>query len=285
MKVRAPKFAFEEVFPHWAPNREFAQANNAVSITPCTLEPFMIKAFRRARERLDPARDAQLIREVDWFIGQEAQHFRAHNRFNRCFKTDAYPAIAGIEQAMADDLEDYLANRPLEFCLAYAEGFEAMGAVYYKLWFEELGRFREGAKEEAIALFDWHYAEEFEHREVAFKLYKAIAARGSLWRRAYYGYVYRIKGVLTASAHIGKYTKLARDHLMERDRAGMTEEEQEASRRREKAFLTFLGKRMARGLIGVLSPFYDPANKRPPRGLDEVLAQFEPGARYGPARA
>jgi predicted metal-dependent hydrolase len=194
MKVRHPKIDFEGVFPHWAPHLEFAHFNNASSITPCTLEPFMIKTFNEAKKRLDPVKDAELIREVDWFNAQEAQHYRMHARFNKCFQTDRYPKMLGIEQAMKRDLDDLLENRSLEFCLAYSEGFESMGAVWYKMWFEDFGAYREGAKPEAIGLFDWHYAEEFEHREVAFKLYMAVAARGSLWRRIYSGYFYRIWG-------------------------------------------------------------------------------------------
>ena len=182
---------------------------------------------------------------------------------------------------MKADLDDYFENRSLEFCLAYSEGFEAMGAVWYRIWFEEFDSYREGAKPEAIALFDWHYAEEFEHREVAFKLYKAVAARGSLWRRIYYGYFYRIWGSAFAGKHIAKYTGLARDHLLAVDRGRLSAEERAASQAREQEFGTLMGTRIKQGMRGIWSPFYNPARKRPPRGLDRVLAQFEPGGRFG----
>ncbi|WP_174274601.1 metal-dependent hydrolase [Sphingomonas bacterium] len=283
MKVRYPKIDFESVFPHWAPHLEFAHFNNASSITPCTLEPFMITVFNEAKKRLDPTKDAQLIREVDWFNAQEAQHYRAHARFNKCFETDRYPEMLGIEKAMKRDLDDFLANRSLEFCLAYSEGFESMGAVWYRMWFEDFGPYREGAKPEAIALFDWHYAEEFEHREVAFKLYMAVAARGGLWRRIFYGYFYRIWGARFAARHIASHTGRAREHLLAVDRAEMTPEEREASILRERTFGMFMGERMKKGMKGILSPFYDPAKKPPPKGLDAVLGQFDPGGAFARA--
>jgi predicted metal-dependent hydrolase len=280
VKIRYPKIEFEGVFPHWAPHLEFAHFNNASSITPCTLEPFMIKAFNEAKKRLHPVKDANLIAEVDWFNAQEAQHFRMHARFNKCFQTDRYPKMLGIEKAMKEDLDGYLANRSLEFCLAYSEGFESMGAVWYKMWFENFGPYRQGAKPEAIALFDWHYAEEFEHREVAYKLYMAVAARGSLWRRIFYGYFYRIWGANFAARHIAQHTGRAREHLLAVDRAEMTAEQREASIAREVEFGTLLGTQLKRGMRGIFSPFYDPAKKLPPRGLDAVLKQFEPGGQY-----
>ncbi len=282
LPVRYPNFNFEAVFPRWAPHLEFAQVNNATSLTPCALEPFMIKVFQLAKARLDPVKDTELLRQVEWFIAQEAQHYRAHARFNKCFKNDRYPEIARIETKFNNELNGFLTQRSLEFCLAYSEGFEASGAIWYKTWFEALGKFREGAKPEAIALFDWHFAEEYEHREVAYKFYMAVAARGSIWRRIFYGYFYRIFGVFFAALHIGKFNAEAATYLLAADRAEMMPDERAASIIREKELRTCIKNRSIAGLLAIFSPFYNPAKKLPPAGLDALLAQFDAGGTYGP---
>lgn len=65
------------------------------------------------------------------------------------------------------------------------------------------------------------------------------------------------------------------------DRAEMSPVEREASIAREKELRTCIESRMKRGLLVVFSPFYNPANKRPPAGLDELLTQFDAGGTYG----
>lgn len=262
------------------PHLEFAMRTNASSITPVYLEPYMIKVFAEAKALLDPVRDADLIAEVDWFMAQEAQeaqHYRQHIRFNRCFQIDRYPELARLEKGFKDDLDRFFKEKSLAFNLAYAECFEAMGAVYYKVWLEELGCYREGAKEEALKLWDWHLAEEYEHREVAFKLYKAITARGSLWKRFGYGWLYRVQGLIFTARHIRSHTDPIMNHFMEVERADMTEAERAVSIAREKALKNHMARLNGKRRLAVFSPFYDPAGKPPPRGLAELLAMFEPG--------
>lgn len=280
LTVRYPRFDFGLCFPHWAPHLEFAQYFNAVSMAPCALEPFAIKVFHKAKHRLHPVRDAPLLLEVEWFIAQEAQHYRAHAKFNRCFRTARYPKIVEIERRLHAEMADFLENRSIEFCLGYVEGFEALGAVWYQMWFEDLDRYKAGALPDPLALFNWHYAEEYEHRESAFKLYKAIAARGNPWRRIFYGYFYRIWVTRFVTAHMSKHIAAARQHLLEMDRAEMTPDELQASMTRENNMLWRIGRLVKKGLRGIYSPFYNPARKPPPRGLESVLSQFEPGGRY-----
>lgn len=274
LTVRYPKIDFSSCFPRWAPHHEFAQYFNSVSLLPCGLEPFAINVFKKVKDRLDPVRDAQLIREVDWFIAQEAQHYRQHVRFNKCFKTGHYPRIAELERRFCDELNDFLENRSIEFCLGYVEGFEAFGIVWAQLWFEELDEYKQDALPGPLGLFSWHYAEEFEHREIAFKLYMALAARGSLWRRLYYTYFYRVWITRFVMAHLTKHTYRSRQHLLEVDRAAMTDAEREASIAREDAMLWHIGALLKKGIRALYSPLYSPTRKRTPRGLNDVLSHY-----------
>ncbi|MGN6376537.1 MAG: metal-dependent hydrolase [Sphingomonas sp.] len=271
LTVRYPRFDFASCLPHWAPHLEFAQYFNAVSMVPCALEPFAIKVFNHVKDRLDPVKDAALIREVDWFVAQEAQHFRQHVRFNKCFQTDRYPKMAELDRRLREEVDAFLADKSIEFCLGYIEGFEAFGAIWCRMWFEDLDEYKQDATEAPLALFDWHYAEEFEHRESAFKLYEAIAVRGSLWRRIYYGWFYRIWITRFVMQHLTRHTHRARHHLLEMDRAEMSPEDRAASVAREEAMLARIGALLKRRVRVIYSPFYNPARKRCPAGLGAVL--------------
>lgn len=274
LTVRYPKIDFSSCFPHWTPHVEFAQYFNSVSMLPCGLEPFAINVFKKVKDRLHPEKDAQLIREIDWFIGQEAQHYRQHKKFNKCFNIDRYPRIEKIEQQFVDELNSFLEDESIEFCLGYVEGFEAYGIIWAQLWFEELDDYKQGSMPEPLELFSWHYGEEFEHRDIAFKIYMALAARGSLWRRIYYGYFYRVWITRFAVAHMAKHANRARGHLLEVDRAAMTAAERGVSIERENALLWRIGALLKKGVRALYSPFYHPARKPTPRGLAEVLSRY-----------
>lgn len=281
MIVRFPQIDFEKCFPHWAPHLEFAMQMNAFSITPVYLEPYIIQVFAEAKKQLDPVADAELIKEVDWFIAQEGQHYRQHARFNRVFQTPRYPQVEILGKKYGAELDEFRKSRSLIFNLAYSEGFESGGGVFYRLWFEKLGKYRFGAKEEALLLYDWHFAEEFEHREIAYKLYMRIAARGNVFRRIWYGYFYRIYGTIKMMAHGGLVSNAVREHLLEVERREMSPKDAKASVVREKRLGRSLYWMTVGGLLAVLSPFYNPANKPPPMGLDRILDDFNRGGKYG----
>ena len=281
MTVRYPEIDFENCFPKWAPNLEFAMQMNAFSITPVHIEPYIVKVYLEAKKLLDPVKDAELIKEVEWFVAQETQHYRQHMRFNSVFTTPRYPLVEPLGKKFAEDLEGFRKHRPLKFNLAYIEGFESGGGVFFRVWFEKLGKYRFGAKPQALLLYDWHFAEEFEHREVAYKLYMRLVANGNIFRRIWYGYFYRIYGVVRMMAHGGKHSDAIRKHMLDVERKEMTPEQAAASVAREKALGRSIFMMTTRGLTAILSPFYDPHKKPPPEGLKEVLADFDQGGKYG----
>lgn len=280
LPVRYPQIDYEACFPHWAPHLEFAMTMNANSITPVYLEPYIIRVLADAKKLLDPVKDAALIREVDWFVAQESQHYRQHQKFNRVFQTPRYPQVETIGKQYGVELEAFRTGRSLIFNLAYTEGFESGGGAFYRVWFEQMGAYRFGAKEAALHLYDWHFAEEFEHREVAYKLYMRLAAQGNIVRRIWYGYFYRIFGVLFMLSHGGKYGGLIRKHLLSVERSEMTPQDARASVRREKRYHRFMFWATMKHLVSVLTPWYNPARKPAPMGLTELLTDFEPGGRH-----
>lgn len=284
MKVRFPKMNFDDVPAIWGADLEYTCMVNANSTTLPALEPFLIKANNKAKTLLDPIRDAQLIKEIDWFNAQESQHYRLHRRFNKVFEDGRYPRLEAMEKEYLNHFDKCLAEKPLSFCLAYAEGFESVGSVFYRAWFELQPKFRIGAHDDVIRMWDWHNAEEFEHKEVAYKTYMAVCARGSIWKKVKYGYFYRLYGIWSFIRHTFPYTTQVREHMLEIERQRMTPEEVKASKKNEKQMVRAIAMSGLRGLLlHVMSPFYNPNKISPPRGLDLVLQRFEPGGQYGPA--
>lgn len=273
--VRYPKVNYDGVRPHWARNIAFSQYQNATSLIPTPIEPWLIKILQRTLERL-PADDAALREEVLGFIGQESQHFRQHRLFNKVLIAQGYPKLAEYEKQLTDELEGFLQTKSLKFLLAYADGFESLGAVAGGVWFEKSDGMLEGANPNAVALWKWHMAEEFEHREVCFNLYHAMFARGP-WNAIRNGYFYRIYGTVFAMRHLNGFMKKMFAYMLNVDRQTMTDAEKlklEADIAELKAFQK---KNTLPQLLKVFLPWYNPARKPTPNGMYEYLRRFEPG--------
>lgn len=273
MIVRYPRIDFSKIRAHWAPNIAFAQFQNATSIIPAPVEPWLIKVLNRAMERL-PAGSDRLREDVAAFIGQESQHFRQHQKFNKVIAAQGYARLPEFEKQLADDLDGFLKNRSLKFMLAYADGFESLGAVQGGIWFERMDALIEGADPNAVMLWKWHMAEEFEHREVCFQIFHRLYSR-SLWGKIWNGYFYRVYGCLYAMMHLQGYMGRMFAYMVEQDKLGMTEAEKAAFDRDIKALNRFQGRVFFPQLLKNLLPWYNPGRKPTPPGLFDYLRQFE----------
>ncbi|WP_313807673.1 metal-dependent hydrolase [Sphingobium sp.] len=273
MIVRYPRIDYSKIRAHWAPNIAFAQLQNATSIIPGPVEPWLIKVLQKAMDFL-PADKEKLREDMATFIGQESQHFRQHRMFNKVIAAQGYPALAGFEKQLADDLEGFCQNRSLKFMLAYADGFESLGAVQGGIWFGRMDKLIEGADPNAIALWKWHMAEEFEHREVCFQIYHALYSRG-LWGKIWNGYFYRIYGCLYAMVHLWGYMGRMFSYMIQQDMLSMNAEEQAAFGRDIKALKRFQTRVFFPQLLKNFLPWYNPGRKPTPVGLFEYLREFE----------
>ena len=267
MKVRFPKWDFSTMRAKWAPSLEFSQRYNAASTVPAHIEPYLIKVMMAAKKVLDP-KHTQLHADLDIFIKQEVQHCKQHVAFNKALYALGYEGMQELERPYQADYERFLKTKSLRFNLAYSEGFEAMGSSSAEVFFEDLDEYLEGADPDSVAMWKWHLAEEFEHREVAFQVYHAIYGKGL------FSYLYRLYALFYAVGHIRAHTERVAKYLLSVDRARMTPEEVEVSLEREKA----VGSKVARAslprLFGVLSPFYDPGKKSASPSMLAFLEQF-----------
>jgi len=160
------------------------------------LEPYLIRTFRAAAERIT---DPVLAADVRVFIAQEAQHFQNHRRVNEMIKgqlgTAAAAKVQLIEDRVDGEYRRFTTKRSQRFNLVYAEGFEAMTCAMAMTFFERVGAGKglgsDGRFGAWQQLWAWHAAEEIEHRTVAFDVYEHFHG----------GWVYRLLGSLRAQWH------------------------------------------------------------------------------------
>lgn len=265
MQVRFPKWDFSGLRAHWAPHREFAQMYNAASTVPAYIEPYLLKVMRLAKDKIDPAK-TDLHARLDVFIKQEMQHCKLHLAFNKAIRADGYEGMLALEKDYEADYDRYLKTKSLRFNLAYSEGFEAMSAIAVTNFFEEFGPFLEGADPRAVAIWKWHLAEEYEHREVAHEVYHELYGRNQL-----FAWIYRLYGFFCAIKHIRAHTARVAEYLLSVDRAKMSEAERAESLVREQAVKAANSSRAREHLKAILSFNYDPASRPAPRGVQELL--------------
>jgi uncharacterized protein len=274
MKVRRLKIDYSTIKPHWAPNIEFAQHENAGGLTPAHVEPYLIKVMYQAKAQLPPEL-TRLHEDIAIFIKQESEHYKQHSAFNKALFAQGYERLADFDRELAADYERFLAGKSLKFNCAYCEGFETLGPPNAKAYFEFYSDLLIGAERSAVDLWKWHMAEEFEHRHVAYEVYKTLYGR----KHFFNAYFYRIYGFFCTMRHLGGWTAKVNAYLIGKDREGMSADELERSKRREKIYRRKLLFHFMPQLLRVLSPFYDPAKLRAPRGLMEFMNHVE--ADYG----
>lgn len=273
LTIRFPKIDYSAIKAHWSLNIALAQYQNAASIIPSPIEPWLIKLLQIAKDRLDGA-SKDLQADMDAFIGQESQHFRQHRKFNRIIAAQGYPELATFEQQLSDDLDGFLQHRSLKFNLAYADGFESLGAVQGGMWFGKMDHFLEGADDNAVALWKWHMAEEFEHREVCFAIYHALYSR-SLWGKIWNGYFFRIYGCIYAMAHLNGYMDRMFEYMIAQDRKNMDAAAQTKLNKDIAELRRFQRRVYFPQLLKNFLPWYNPGRKPVPEGLFAYLALYE----------
>lgn len=154
---------------------------NALSMSFPYGEQFFIDAVRDTVDTLPPELQARHKAEVKGFIGQEATHRRIHALFNEQLERQGLVdrwtprAMARMEALEGSDPRHALA------ITAATEHFTAMFAD----WLLAHPQVLDGAEPRLRTMWFWHSAEESEHKNTAFDLYRA--AEGSqAWRTRWF---------------------------------------------------------------------------------------------------
>lgn len=260
--ARRPALDFTDAPPGWIPDAPaYGHQLDAASAMLPYLEPYLIKVQKLARERLDPTRDGELIREIDLFNRQEANHFQLHARYNEILRRH-YDGLEPFEAEIKADFDRFLREKPLAWNLAYCEGFESTGLVSAEFFFGPAQPFLRSADPSARDLWAWHLAEEFEHRCVCHDVLRALHP----------GWTRRIRGYFDFLLHLQRWADRVAAHLMAIDRArGRYGAEEEA---KDREFARVRQRFMLPRLLRILSPAYDPAPRPTTPKLEAALEHY-----------
>lgn len=168
---------------------------------------------RRARRTLARVARPELRAEVEAFIAQEAQHAREHRRFLAVYEAQGLPVKPVVDKAAAllDRLDGALARllgeaRAERLGLAMTAASEHYTASWGAQVFGDLSEL-DGLDPTMRTLLLWHFAEELEHKHVAFELLKSIDDR----------YALRAAGMVLSTAALGTAIPLVAVYLMRAD--------------------------------------------------------------------
>jgi hypothetical protein len=153
---------------------------NALSMSFPVGEQLFIDSVKKSLAALPPGRREAMAGEVQGFIGQEATHRRIHERFNAQLAA----------QGLVNHWERRILARRMRLLEPVAEprawaGVTAATEHWTAIFAQHLLAhpwLLEGAEPRLAALWQWHSAEELEHRSTAFDLYRALGGN-ELWRR------------------------------------------------------------------------------------------------------
>jgi predicted metal-dependent hydrolase len=269
IQVRYPEFDFSSTPVLWGPNSEVALRWNAASLVTTPIEVFLLKVMRKAKGEMDETGDGALLRDMDLFNKQEAQHFKTHAAFNKVTR-EWCPEIAAIEVAFEDDLNEFLESKALRWLVGYCEGFEAIGGLISPDWVDGQNAQSAGTFDSAvIEMWRWHLAEEYEHREVMWRVYQRLFGTPSD-----VAHDFRLEMFKFAAEHFGSYAEQMFQAMLATYRKDMTADELRASRDREERFVKEFQERTDRRTEPVFSRGYNPTANPRPAQLDEVLAAY-----------
>ena len=166
----------------WFDNHPFKTAwFNAMSITFPLGEKFFIDSVRHFASQID---DPKLADDIRGFCGQEGFHRREHQHYNETLCQQR-----GYDLALMEGRLEANIKRSKKFFspmqqLAITASLEHITAILAESALDESNPMRVEADPLMLALWQWHAAEEMEHKSVAFDVYRAMGGTEKMRKRA-----------------------------------------------------------------------------------------------------
>ena len=171
--VRKMRFAFAD-YPvpfNWnETNPAFSAMANAVSFLAIAFEKMIVSTMAEAKPLLT---DPVIAEEAEAFVRQEGQHSMAHRAHARGL-IKAYPALKETLDEVIASFDDLVANKPLQYRLAYTADLEATFTPVFKLMLDHDDTLFAPGDDRVASLFLWHFVEEVEHRSSALIIYNGL---------------------------------------------------------------------------------------------------------------
>lgn len=164
--------AFDGPLPrHWcAGDAALTHILNTYTLLVPGNEGYFIRALKRCLDRID---DPDKRAMVMGFMRQEGQHGIGHRRFWRVLESQGY-RIAGFQSGVDGFLYNILEPlTPFKLRLSMVACIEHVNAYLGHEFLAQ--RILEDALPELRALFEWHFAEEIEHKHVAYDVLALVA--------------------------------------------------------------------------------------------------------------
>ncbi|MDG2047056.1 MAG: metal-dependent hydrolase [Halioglobus sp.] len=166
----------------WYDNHPFKTAwFNAMSITFPLGEKFFIDSVRYYTDQIN---DPKLKEDIRGFCGQEGFHRREHQRYNQALCEERGYDLHVIEGRLERNIQR--ANKllsPMER-LATTAALEHITAILAETALSADDPMIGNTDSAMQALWQWHAAEEMEHKSVAFDVYKAVGGTEKMRKRA-----------------------------------------------------------------------------------------------------
>lgn len=235
--------------------------STGVSLYVAYLEPFLVKSMRRV---LDQITDEALREEVDRFARQEAQHYMQHDRFNEAILGQGYPGLHERFARLKDDFDRFLSEQDGKWCVGFVEGFEALTTQFALQSLRSNRRQHPKTDQRFAAIFEWHLAEEIEHRNVAFDIYEHL----------YDDYLFRAKMCWIAQHHILRFISDCVEIMSPFDTRRFDESYRVSTARRRMLWVVSAGMRMK-----TMMPWYTPHDYEVPETILELSARLSSDAK------
>lgn len=247
LTARKPDFASPDATVNWSPVPEFAHINNGASVLIPYVEHYLNNVMNEVRAQ-HCADNPELAREIDEFIKQETVHARYHIAFNKQMFEAGYDGLKPLIDRTVQELQVMRKQRSLAFNVAYCAGFETTATFSARYALEACDAFFKGADSYGANLFQWHVAEEFEHRATC---HRALHAVGG-------GYLIRMAGLAYSFWHINRIFNAAGRIVFARYREGMTPAEMRLSKRVQRRLVVRQMAYLLPRMLRLLNPRYDP---------------------------
>jgi uncharacterized protein len=204
-KVRKPNYNFSDnTERYWFNGSVFrTHLANALTILFPDAEKFFVRTVKHYSSQL---KNEDLRKAVLAFIGQETQHSIQHEKFWDNLKLQGYDLDSFLSVFRKFTLEFIEPMQTPEERLALTAGLEHYTALLAEVALE--GDVFHTADPELRKLFEWHCAEELEHKAVAFDLLMEVNSDYSL----------RVQGMILASILMLIFIPLTTFYLVNKDK-------------------------------------------------------------------
>lgn len=155
---------------HWAGEPFLTHWLNAYTVTIPDGENFIIDTVRAFMDRIE---DPQVKRDAQGLVGQEISHARAHYQFVDALRAQGFKLEAYLGFTRFLSFKILKPITPALQQLAFVVGIERVNELFAEI---TLASGKLARVEPAVrALYEWHFAEEIEHKSAAFDVYQAVS--------------------------------------------------------------------------------------------------------------